>query len=499
MLFSIQFWLYSLLLLILVSVVLLYFHLRRLKTNCPLLKGHPLFGILPIVSKQKDRMYDFSYECTQLFGWKTWSWRVPGLFWINILSPENIQYILKDNFDNYILGSRRTDAFKEILGNGVFNSDGDKWQRQRKLYALMFTRGNMINIMTKSLKVHCHEFLDYIQKNGPRLCIQKEIYTLTLALICEFALGYQLALDDPSLESFQESFDFVQKCATDRIIDPFWKLKRLFPTKGEMKFRHHMSNLNKFVMLIIDTRIASETQSEPSLLSELILEMKKSNRIDKKELRDFVMNILLAGRDTTASCLSWTIIRLAHHQHIQSKILEELRSVDWAKDLEPTELYNRIKQLKYLHAVIMESIRLHAPVASDCKVSLGKDELPDGTIIPPNTAVGYSPCLMGKCEKIWGADAFDFRPERWLENDTIPYELKPEPSQYAFPAFNAGPRICLGKSLALLEVKFVIAALFNQFSAHLDKDFDFHSIRYIASATLMVKDPPMITFNPVSS
>ena len=94
-------------------------------------------------------------------------------------------------------------------------------------------------------------------------------------------------------------------------------------------------------------------------------------------------------------------------------------------------------------------LRLHPSVPVDIKFAVKDDTLPDGTFIPKGSTVIYSPYAMGRSKEIWGADALEFKPERFLSGEGS----NVEPSQYKYTTFNAGYRLCLGKPLAMLEIK----------------------------------------------
>jgi len=121
----------------------------------------------------------------------------------------------------------------------------------------------------------------------------------------------------------------------------------------------------------------------------------------------------------------------------------------------PDYSYDTICKLKYTNAVAMEVMRLHPPVPVDHKYSINDDVLPDGTFIPAGAIVSWIPIAMGHSEKIWGDDAFKFDPERFVN--------RKEPSLYQYPVFNAGPRTCLGKPLALMTIKLTLAFLLPRF------------------------------------
>lgn len=118
--------------------------------------------------------------------------------------------------------------------------------------------------------------------------------------------------------------------------------------------------------------------------------------------------------------------------------------------------YEEIKGMKYANAVFNETLRLHPSVPKNAKQCVKDEVLPDGTPIPKGTVISWCPYAAGRDTKIWGPDAEQFDPERWMD-PTKTY------SQFEFPAFNVGPRVCLGKALAELEAVFVLVSLMGKY------------------------------------
>ncbi|XP_020239131.1 alkane hydroxylase MAH1 [Cajanus cajan] len=113
-----------------------------------------------------------------------------------------------------------------------------------------------------------------------------------------------------------------------------------------------------------------------------------------------------------------------------------------------------VKKLVYLHGALCEALRLFPPIPIERKQAIKADTLPSGHHVNPNTMILFSLYAMGRFEEIWGKDCLEFKPERWIYRGEVVYA----PS-YKFIAFNAGPRTCLGKDLAFVQMKMVAAAI----------------------------------------
>eukprot|EP00978_Attheya_sp_CCMP212_P016468 scaffold43153_cov45-Attheya_sp.AAC.2 len=140
-------------------------------------------------------------------------------------------------------------------------------------------------------------------------------------------------------------------------------------------------------------------------------ETKKEPTPTNQELRDLVMNLVLAGRDSTACALSWAMYELTKHPTVADRIREESELVcGGVKDDDAVYTYETIQKLDYTHAVVMETLRLHSPVPDDFKFSVQEDVLPDGTHIPAGSCVMYSPYTINHSPAVWGETADQFLP-----------------------------------------------------------------------------------------
>ena len=185
--------------------------------------------------------------------------------------------------------------------------------------------------------------------------------------------------------------------------------------------------------------------------------MKSDPSLSPDFLSDMVLNFLITGRDTTAQAMSWCLFLLMRSRQVQEKVRSEISEVCGnAEGLD----YEKLGKLRYLEAAIRESLRLYPSVPLDPKFVASADTLPDGTHVPRGAALIYMSYAMGRSREIWGSDASEFRPERWLE-------MEAAKSPYENPVFHAGPRECLGKRLAMLEMKAMLCSLIGNFSLRL--------------------------------
>jgi len=283
--------------------------------------------------------------------------------------------------------------------------------------------------------------------------IFKLMNRFTLDTIGEIGFGTDIgSLDDPS-SPFLASFDHAQKACYFRFVlpSPIWRLLRLtglFTEKGSAEHFKLLDDYSRKVVRELSGRAKEEGNAGPSFVGLFLQDgLEKGENHSEKYLRDLVLNFLLAGRDTTAQALSWTIYCVAGHPEVERKIMEELEDMLGKGETQVSgPSYEQVSRLAYLQAVVQESLRLYPSVPCDSKVAIKDDTLPDGTFVPAGAVVQFNPYCMARDKDLWGDDAAEFRPERWLE-------MKEPPSPYLYAVFNAGPRECLGKRLAYLEMK----------------------------------------------
>ena len=186
---------------------------------------------------------------------------------------------------------------------------------------------------------------------------------------------------------------------------------------------------------------------------------------DPKVLRDQMVAVLLAGRDTTASTLSWALYELGRTPHAVKKLRAEILDTI-GTDRTPT--YDDLKNMTYLRYVLNETLRLYPSVPFNVRLALQDTTLPrgggpDGTepiAVLKDTPIGYSTLVMQRRPELYPpvsptfADPAIFSPDRWASWHPKPHEYIP---------FNAGPRICVGQQFALTEMSYVLSRLFQRY------------------------------------
>ncbi|KDP28729.1 hypothetical protein JCGZ_14500 [Jatropha curcas] len=429
-----------------------------------------------------------------------------------LLSPEgsefyttdtrNIEHVLKTNFDKYSKGKRNQDILTDLFGEGIFVVDGDKWRQQRKLASFEFSARILRDFSCSVFRRNAAKLVRLISKiaNTDRVFDMQDILMrCTLDSIFKVGFGVELdCLEGSSREgtAFMKAFDESNALVYWRYVDPFWKLKRYFNIGSEASLKKNIETIDDFVSNLVRTRrkLLAEQRYQSfkeDILSRFLAESEKDpEKMNDKYLRDIILNFMIAGKDTSANTLSWFFYMLCKNPLVQEKVAQEVREVmgsnhgdncSEVEDFMAKITDSALEQMHYLHASLTETLRLYPAVPVDGRCAEMDDVLPDGNRMEKGDGLYYMAYAMGRMPYIWGEDAEDFRPERWLNNGVF----QPE-SPFKFVAFHAGPRICLGKDFAYRQMKIVSMALLRFFRFKLADDS--RKVTYKTMFTLHIQD-----------
>ncbi|KAK2406627.1 cytochrome P450 704C1 [Trifolium repens] len=452
-------------------------------------KTWPFLGAAIEQLMNYDRMHDWLVQYFSMS--KTVVVPMPFTTYTYIADPINVEHVLKTNFNNYPKGEVYHSYMEVLLGHGIFNVDGELWKKQRKTASLEFASRNLRDFSTKVFKEYALKLSSILNQASflnQQIDMQELLMRMTLDSICKVGFGVEIGTLNPNSpnNSFAKAFDTANIIVTLRFIDPLWKIKKILNLGSEAQLDKSIKIIDDFTYSVIRTRKAEIEDAKKNgqlnkikndILSRFI-ELGEDNASDKS-LRDVVLNFVIAGRDTTATTLSWAIYMVMTHSHVAEKLYLELKTFEenqakeenvtlpQCDDNDDHELFNQrvvqfskllnkdsLERLHYLHAVITETLRLYPAVPQDPKGVMEDDVLPDGTKIKAGGMVTYVPYSMGRMVYNWGPNASSFVPERWFKDGVLKNE-----SPFKFTAFQAGPRICLGKDSAYLQMRMVLAIL----------------------------------------
>ncbi|XVE56597.1 hypothetical protein DITRI_Ditri04bG0023800 [Diplodiscus trichospermus] len=389
-------------------------------------------------------------------------------------NPANVEHMLKTNFNNFPKGKPFTEILGDLLGCGIFNVDGELWSTQRKLASHEFSTKSLRDFVVQTLQEEVENrlipLLEEAMETQKVLDLQDVLRRFAFDTICKVSLGHDpccLDLSKP-VPPLVKAFDSASEISAMRGMAPMfviWKIKRALNVGSEKQLKEAIKLVHGCVLEIIQNKksaLKAETKrvDGDDLLSRLL-----SAGHDDEVVRDMVISFIMAGRDTTSSAMTWLFWLLSKHQNAEKMIVKEVESMlgNGEKGLD----FEVLKEMNCVKACLCESMRLCPPVAWDSKHALNDDVLPDGTFVRKGDRVTYFPYGMGRMQELWGKDRLEFKPNRWFQEPGAENGLLKSVSPFKFPVFQAGPRVCLGKEMAFIQMKYVVASILRKFEIRL--------------------------------
>ena len=362
------------------------------------------------------------------------------------MEPENLKTMQAVDFKKWGLPGRRKFAFRPLLGLGIFTTDGDDWHRSREMLRPQFARSQIADLPT--FEKHVTHVISAIPKDGSTVNLSDLFFRLTMDSATEFLFGESTeSLTSSSEGGFAQAFTRSQFEVAGR--SRWGGFARLLPYGAH--WAADLAFVNQFVDHYVEIGVAKRQQSRGERAPEhkgryIFLDEICQQTQDPIRIRSESLNILLAGRDTTASLLTNVWFTLSSRPDIWAKLQKEIATLNGAI---PT--YAELKELKYVRSLMDESLRLYPVVPLNTREALEDTTLPlgggpDGTasiFIKKGESVSWSVYAMHRRKDYYGEDAEIFRPERWLDDPVS--GRKGMRAGWHYLPFNGGNRICLGQ------------------------------------------------------
>ncbi|MFI6422837.1 cytochrome P450 [Streptomyces sp. NPDC050842] len=365
--------------------------------------------------------------------------------------PDYAKHVLVDNAANYHKGIGLAQA-RRALGDGLLTSEGELWRRQRKVIQPAFqhrriaAQAGAVAEEAAALVKRLRTF----EGRGP-VNLTRELTGLTLGVLGRTLLDTGLEDSD----DLGHAFEAVQEQAMFEMISmgvvPMW-----IPLPHQMRFRRARVRLQRVVEQLAAQRIArGRTGQGDDALSRLITSVREEPdpATGRRRLRDELITLLLAGHETTASTLGWTCYLIDRHPEVREKLRKEALEV-LGEDRLPQ--YEDLRRLTYTAMVVEEVMRLYPPVWILPRQAQAADEI-GGYRVPAGADVLICPYTLHRHPEFWDAPG-QFIPERFAPGQ------RGERPRYAHIPFGAGPRVCVGSSLGLMEAVFAVALLCREVS-----------------------------------
>ncbi|KAI3730292.1 hypothetical protein L1987_61461 [Smallanthus sonchifolius] len=457
---------------ILISVLILIYRHQKQTTLIP--TNWPILGMIPGVLVNAHRLHNY---VTELVIQSCGTFRFEGPWFANMdmlvtTDPLDIHHILSKNFSNYPKGDKFRNIF-DVLGDGILNSDGKIWEINHKIIFSILKHAGFQSMMETVIWYKVENgllpILESVCKRGAEMDLQDIFQRFAFDTVCTLLFDNDpesLSLDFPYI-AYSKAFTDGEEAILLRHVTPpsLWKLQQILRVGKEKKLSDAWRNLDQFIYKCVaqklkEYEIMSQDAEKFIFFTAIMRELNDTCLDPTKFLRDTFVNLMAAGKDTISSALSWFFYLLTRNPTVEDKILQEIQT---HLDVHSYKRWNT-NEMVYLHGALCESLRLYPPVPFNNKSPLQPEILPSGHKVDQNTNIILSFYSMGRMKSIWGEDCMEFRPERGIISNRG--EIK-HVASYKFPVFNAGPRTCLGKNMALSQLKIVSATIIYHYHIQL--------------------------------
>ena len=371
-----------------------------------------------------------------------------GKRWHMVMDPEAIRRMLLEEVDNYPKSLVTKNLLRPAIGESLFIAEGAHWRWQRRAAAPVFSHRNVMNlapIMTAAAERSCER----IAAAGPRAVdMAEDMVRTTFDVIAEVTFSGDGTFDADAVHGAIDAY--ISEAGKISLFDllgfPDW-----VPRPGRVMSGGAVKQMKSVADEAVEARRERGRDGVPDLL-DLLLEgedPKTKRQMNTAELRDNLLTFIVAGHETTALTLAWSLYLCAFDQEVQDRARTEVRSVlgDRACTGEDVE------HLPYIRQIVDEALRLYPPAGMVSRTAMADDTL-CGREVKKGDTVILPIYALHRSHLLWD-DPDAFRPERFADRKAI--------DRYAYLPFGDGPRICIGASFAIQEAVIILATLLNRY------------------------------------
>ncbi|KAF5367302.1 hypothetical protein D9757_010082 [Collybiopsis confluens] len=442
---------------------------------------------------------DVYLQLFEEYGCTTLNTRILWTDTIITMDQEHTKFVLSTGFEHFWRGTRQKERMERFFGQGIFNRDDEMWRMHRGNTRPFFARERISDFdIFERYTNRTLSIISSFQSSGnggsQALDVQDLYSRFALDAASEFLFGKNLdtlsaslpiagktrmgpkgsATEDP-WGSFTSAFEMAQQVIAARSrMGYFWPMFELLGDKNAANTSVVHRWLDPLVKSALDEKekMASAGVCSPVAEKNFLQHLAESTD-DPIIIRDQLLSLLLASRDTTACLLTYVTYFMAIYPDVAKRLRAEvLERCGPSGDI----TYEQLRSLRYMRAVLNETLRLFPPVPLNVRESR-----PGGCTLPPSdpsfgcqeqhddlrplhmpgsTVITYLPLLTQRNPALWGKDADAFDPDRWLEGERLSRFVN---NPTMFTPFSAGPRICLGQNYAYNEASFFLVRLLQQF------------------------------------
>ncbi|GLT58294.1 hypothetical protein SLA2020_311970 [Shorea laevis] len=378
--------------------------------------------------------------------------------------PELVKEMSLSNTLDLGKASYMTKRLQPMLGNGVIRANGHLWAHQRKIIAPEFFLDrvkDLVGLMIDSTQPLLRKWEEYIEAEGggaADIQVDGDLRSLTADVIARACFGSSYSKGKEIFSKLRILQTSISQQSTLFGMSNFGFL----PNKEKNKISTLEKEIDTLIWETVKGRQTEglETSSYQNDLLQLILEGATSyanvgTEISSKQfIVDNCKNIYFAGHETTALSASWCLMLLSLHPEWQSRIRAEVAQVCKNGLLDA----DSVSRLKTVTMVIQESLRLYTPAAFVAREAL-EDVRIGNIVVPKGTCIWTLIPTLHRDPEIWGTDANEFNPDRFSNGISKACKIP-----QAYVPFGLGPRLCLGKNFAMVQLKVVLSLIVSRFT-----------------------------------
>jgi cytochrome P450 len=370
-------------------------------------------------------------------------------------TPDAIRHVLVDNYENYTRTPAGIRVLRPVLGEGLLISEGRAWKHQRRTLAPAFTPRAVTPLVPHMIAVSDETIAKLRTSCGKPVDLREAMQRMTLEIAGRTMFSFGMDRHGPALRDFV--MEYGARLARPHFLDLLLPLS--WPSPQDFSRARFRKRWTGFVaMLMAERRAAGKSEGAPRDLFDLMVAARDPETGDAftdEQLGDQVATMILAGHETTATALFWSLYLLVLDPATQEQLASEVKSatVNGALDIE---------RLKFTRAVVDETLRLYPPAFLIARAAAAPDTIA-GMPVRKRDVILIAPWLLHRHEKLW-REPNAFIPSRFMPG-------LPPPDRFAYLPFGVGARVCIGAHFALVEATLALAKLIGAFRVELlDKE-----------------------------
>jgi cytochrome P450 len=393
-------------------------------------------------------------------------------------TPDAIRHVLVDNYENYTRTPAGIRVLRPMLGEGLLIAEGRAWKYQRRTLAPAFTPRAVTSLVPHMIAVTDETIAKLKEASSGSVDLRQVMQRMTLEIAGRTMFSFGMERHGAALRDFV--MEYGERLARPHFLDLLLPLG--WPSPQDFSRARFRRRWTRFVaMLMAERRAAGKNEGAPPRdLFDLMVaarDPETGEAFTDEQLGDQVATMILAGHETTATALFWSLYLLALDPVTQDRLAAEVQgfTVNGARDIE---------RLKFTRAVIDETMRLYPPAFLIARAAAAPDTIA-GLPVKNRDVILIAPWLLHRHEKLW-RDPNAFIPSRFLPPS-------PPPDRFAYLPFGVGARVCIGAHFALVEATLALAKIIGAFRVEL---LDKEPVIPIGVVTTQPDRSPMFVITP---